>query len=333
MRTSCAPRTCDVIQKCLLLPFTRGFSSTQVCGRASGSRSAQPWQGPMTSAPDGPDPLAALAVQYEDPSEQDGQLQGDEDGPGVRAQSSTEESTQSYARSTSGSDKDSSVWHKVWDEPIAGHGRWYFWNPSTGEVSWELRGCHAWHVRAKAPAPPRPEPEARTCAKPSQGAIGQRPVVIDALNVARDRSFPEHAEGRGGSAIALQRTIEHFLQLGRSVCAIMPSWALDGGAQRRERAKLANVEVLRPCVFVSRTLDPPPICRYCRCSSPQTCSSNCSSRPLGSIVTTSSSASLLSRMLLCCLMICTATTSRAAPSRASGCASGVSPSCSSMGSS
>lgn len=68
-------------------------------------------------------------------------------------------------------------------------------------------------------------------------------VVIDALNVARDRSFPEHADGHGGSAIALQRAIDHFLQLGRSVYAIMPAWALDGGTQRRERSKLAHVEV------------------------------------------------------------------------------------------
>lgn len=81
-------------------------------------------------------------------------------------------------------------------------------------------------------------------------------VVIDALNVARDRSFPEHADGHGGSAIALQRAIDHFLQLGRSVYAIMPAWALDGGTQRRERSKLAHVEVLQPYLHKQLHISP-----------------------------------------------------------------------------
>ncbi len=74
-------------------------------------------------------------------------------------------------------------------------------------------------------------------------------VVIDGLNVARDKGFLGAREG--GDARALRAAIEHFLTLGHEVLAIVPNWALKSSTKR-----LAHAEVLSP--YLRRQLHPSP---------------------------------------------------------------------------
>ena len=79
------------------------------------------------------------------------------------------------------------------------------------------------------------------------------PVVVDGLNVARNRGFTSQA---AGDAFALALAIEHFLCAGRAVYAIVPTWSLDGGKERRASARLAHAEVLKPYLHKQLLLSP-----------------------------------------------------------------------------
>ena len=69
----------------------------------------------------------------------------------------------------------------------------------------------------------------------------QHEVVIDGLNVARDRSFStDNARCSAGSAVAIALAIEHFRKRNNRVHVILPYWAID----KRSSSKLSESDRL-----------------------------------------------------------------------------------------